>query len=92
MIEHVFAVPERLSWAQAHALEVGKLRATGLTIERLVEHFGKCTPTIRKALRHAARRDESAKRLPKKMPRGNWAEDHSAEVKKLKAKASPSTS
>ena len=83
-IERVFVRPKLLSWAEAHALEVAELRATGLTIARLAEHFDKTPPTIRSAMQHAVKMDESVARLPRKMPRANWAKDHAAEVAKLK--------
>jgi hypothetical protein len=78
-----FVLTEKLSWAEANATEVVRLRASRLTIEKLAEHFGKTRPTIRKALRigAAALPDQE---LPQKISRGRWTEQHAAEVMKLK--------
>lgn len=52
--EDVFQLPERLSWAKAHAKEVAEFRLrTRLPMSKTVEHFGKTIPTIREALRYA---------------------------------------
>ncbi len=52
--EDVFQLPERLSWAKAHAQEVAEFRLrTHASMEKTVEHFGKTKPTIREALRYA---------------------------------------
>lgn len=80
-----FVLAETLCWAEANAAEVARLRATGLTHERLASHFGKTVPTIRKALRLAAQTDEWVQSLPRKMPRVCWAKDHAAEVAQLQA-------
>jgi DNA-binding CsgD family transcriptional regulator len=83
--EDTFQVPRKKSWAEEHALEVAQLRAEGLTLEKLRDQFGKSVPTIRKAMRYAARMDESVAQLPKKMPPPCWAREHAAEVAELKA-------
>lgn len=80
-----FVLPEKLCWADEHAAEVARLRATGMTHEKLAEHFGKTVPTIRKALHHAEQTDEDARSLPRKMPRLCWAKDNAAEVARLKS-------
>ena len=81
--EDVFQVPRRLSWAEEHASEVAKARATGLTEAKLAEQFGKSVPTIRAALRYAAVADLEMAIAPRKMPRRTWAADHADEVWKL---------
>ena len=78
--EDIFQVPEPTCWAEQHAAEVARVRATGLTMEQLASHFGRTPPTIRSALRYAANADESVRLLPKKMPRRRWTEDHATEV------------
>jgi DNA invertase Pin-like site-specific DNA recombinase/DNA-binding CsgD family transcriptional regulator len=78
-------IEEKQSWAQEHAEEVARLRSSGMTMERLAEHFGKTVPTIRKALRLAAESNEAFRSLPRKLPRACWAKDHAAEVARLKA-------
>ena len=84
--EAIFQMPKLTSWSEKHAEDVAKLRKTGLTLEKLAGHFGKTVPTIRKALRLAAKTDESLKELPRKMPRARWHEDHAAEVAEMRAK------
>ena len=83
--EDDFHIPRRKSWAEEHAAEVAERRTAGLTMEKLAAHFGKTRPIIREAMKHAASADESVGQLPGKMPRRRWAEDHAAEVAKLKA-------
>ncbi len=81
----VFVLDRKLCWAQEHSVEVARLRATGLTMERLAAHFGMSTPTIRKALQLAPAADESVRQLPRKVSRRCWAEEHAAEVAGLRA-------
>jgi len=81
--EESFVLIEKLSWAEGNSAEAARLRATGLTMEELARHFGKTVPTIRKALRHAQKKDPSLSALPAKMPRRRWQEDHAAEVARL---------
>jgi hypothetical protein len=83
--EAVFQMPESTSWAKRHASEVAERRLAGCTIERLCVEFGKTPPTIRSALRHAARSDQRLRSLPRKMPRARWHEDHALEVVAKKA-------
>lgn len=71
------------SWAEANAAEVVRLRAGGLTIERIAAHFGKTPPTIRSALRIGIAA-QPQQVLPKKIPRGCWAQEHADEVMSLK--------
>jgi DNA invertase Pin-like site-specific DNA recombinase len=78
-----FVLPETPSWAEAHAVEVGRLRAAGMTMDVLARHFGKTAPTIRQALRHARAKDPSLSNLPAKAARRRWEEDHAAEVAQL---------
>ena len=73
-------MPELLSWAEEHAIEVAERRLKDRTVEQLCVEFGKTPPTIRDALRHAARKDDRFKQLPRKMPRARWHEDHALEV------------
>jgi uncharacterized protein (DUF433 family) len=78
--EDEFRIPEPTYWANEHAAAAGVLRAQGWTHERLARHFGVTVPTIRKALRIAAKADGSLSLLPRKMPRTRWAEQHAQEV------------
>lgn len=48
----------RRRWEEDHAAEVVQLKAQGKTVKELAAHFGKSEPTIRKALRFAAGRQE----------------------------------
>jgi DNA invertase Pin-like site-specific DNA recombinase len=80
-----FVLAERLSWAEAHAEEVGRRRLAGRTMEELAREFSTSVPTIRKALRHARAKDPSLAGLPTKMPRRRWEEDHALEVARLRA-------
>jgi DNA-binding CsgD family transcriptional regulator len=79
-----FVLSRKLFWPEQHAAEVARMRASGLTMEQLAEHFDKTVPTVRKALRLAARLDETVQGLPRKMPRRRWTEDHAVEVARLK--------
>jgi DNA invertase Pin-like site-specific DNA recombinase len=83
--EEVFVLTAKLSWAEAHAEDVARGRAEGLTIVALAQHFGKTPPTIRQALRHAQAMDPSLRGLPARMPRRRWEQDHAAEVAQLRA-------
>lgn len=83
--EAIFKMPRLISWAEEHAAEVAQARAEGLTMESLAKRFGKTVPTIRASLRYAARVDDSVTRLPRKMPRSRWHEDHAVEVAAKKA-------
>jgi uncharacterized protein (DUF433 family) len=67
------------SWAETNAAEVVRLRADGLTIEKLARHFGKTPPTIRAALRLGIAA-LPLQELPRKIPRRRWTEDHADEV------------
>ena len=80
----IFVLPETLSWAKANAVEISRLRATGMSMEVLAGHFGKSVPTIRQALAHAKAKDPSLASLPAKAARQRWEEDHAAEVKRLR--------
>jgi hypothetical protein len=80
--EDVLEIPRSTSWAEAHAAEVARLRATK-TMEQLAEHFDKTIPTIRSALRKAVEAGVVTADLPKKLPRRRWANDHAAEVAQL---------
>lgn len=75
-----FIVPEPTFWAKENAVEVSELRLTGLTHEKLAEHFGVTVPTIRKALKIGREMDSRYGSVPRKMPRARWHEDHAAEV------------
>ncbi|MBL8792400.1 MAG: recombinase family protein [Planctomycetia bacterium] len=81
--EEPLELPRSLSWAEAHAAEVARLRTT-LTMEQLAAHFGKTIPTIRNALRKAAASGVPVPDLPRKQPRACWAEEHAAEIAALK--------
>lgn len=81
----VFQIHRRKSWAEEHAADVAAARASGLTMSQLAEKFGKTIPTIRAALRYAASVDESVAKMPQKMPRRRWHEDHAGEVAAKKA-------
>lgn len=82
--KEVFILPKYMGWAEEHADEVARYRVAGETHEQLAARFSKTVPTIRKALRFAASKDDTVKQLPKKMPRGRWAEDHAVEVARIK--------
>ncbi len=79
-----FIIEEKRSWAEEYASEVARLRATGMTVEALAKYFEKSIPTIRNALQKARQTDETVRKLPKKMPRRRWAEDHAEEVARLR--------
>jgi DNA invertase Pin-like site-specific DNA recombinase len=80
-----FVLPKRLCWAEEHAAAVARLRATGMTLEKLAVHFGKRVPTIRKALLLAEQAGDGIGPLPRKIPRACWAKDHAAEVARLQS-------
>ena len=69
-----------LSWSQAHAQECARLRFAGKTHEAIATELGVTVPTVRKALRQAAKNAPELRDLPRKMPRGRWPEAHFAEV------------
>lgn len=73
-----------LSWADENATAVAQARTEGRTHERLAEQFGVSVPTIRKALRIAAKSDSGMALLPRKMPRARWQDSHADEVWALK--------
>jgi DNA invertase Pin-like site-specific DNA recombinase len=83
--EAIFRMPELVSWAEEHAIEVAERRVLGLTVDQLSKEFDKTPPTIRSALRHAAAMDERFRGLPKKMPRARWHEDRALDVAAKKA-------
>lgn len=76
------ALTEKLSWSEQHAAQVAQGRASGKTHEELAAHFAVSVPTIRKALRIAAK-DAGSLTLPRKMPRPRWPEHHFQEVAKM---------
>ena len=61
-------IEKALSWAQANAAEVVRLRLSGLTMGKLAEHCGKTTPTIREALKHGKAAQPDLE-LPRKVAR-----------------------
>ena len=83
--EAIFKMPKLISWAEEHAIDVAERRLSGRTVEQLCVEFGKTPPTIRSALRHAARIDGRFKELPRKMARARWHEDHALDVAAKKA-------
>ena len=58
--DEALKLPERLSWAEVHAMEVWEFdqQHPDLRRDKLCAHFGKSRPTILKALRIAAKRLE----------------------------------
>lgn len=78
-------IPHRKSWAEAHAGEVARERAKGMTIDKLARYFGKTPPTILKAMRYAEQLDPNVASLPRKMIR-RWADNHEDEVLALREK------
>ena len=76
----IFKMPKQISWAEEHAIQVAEQRLAGLTVNQLCREFAKTPPTIRSALRHAARMDERFCNLPKKLPRARWHEVYAHEV------------
>jgi hypothetical protein len=77
-----FWIPGRAeSWASANALAVAHKRIeSSWTHEQLANHFGKTIPTIRAALKLAAKKDPSLPSMPGKMPRARWEDSHFVEV------------
>jgi DNA invertase Pin-like site-specific DNA recombinase len=52
--EDIFQVPERISWAEEHAMAVATFRIEQhATMEVTIAHFGKSKPTIQQALKYA---------------------------------------
>lgn len=82
--EESFVIMEKKSWSEEYASAVAAMRATGQTHEQLAAFFGVTTPTIRKALCIAAMTDEALQKLPKKMPRARWQEQHFRKVAELR--------
>ena len=78
--EHIFEPSANVGWAQDHAADVARSRIAGMTQEQLAVHFQRSIPTIRRALRYAKELEEFKGRLPKKLPRRRWHEDHAEEV------------
>jgi transposase len=74
-----------MCWSKVNSAEVARMRATGMTVEKLAKHFKKSIPTIRRALENAAADEPSVKQLPKKIRRSCWAEEHAEEVAALAA-------
>jgi hypothetical protein len=70
-------------WVEEYAHEVGRQRSEGKTHEQLATQFGVTLPTIRKALRIAAKADTSLEGLPRKMARARWQDSHYTEVQVL---------
>ncbi len=69
-----------LSWSEENATTVASARIEGRTHEQLAEQFGVTVPTIRKALRIAAKSNLSLAQLPRKMPRARWQDSYADEV------------
>ncbi len=86
-----FVIPEKIWPFQEMAIAVAEDRLTGLTHEELAEKHNVTVPTIRKALMHAAAIDERFLKMPKKMARPRWHEDHAAEVVAIKESEGLST-
>lgn len=85
--EDVFHVPgKKKSWVEANAVAVARLRMQKWTMAKLADHFGRTTRTISTALRHANDLEEFAGKLPTKVERGRWEDQHAAEVAELRAK------
>jgi DNA-directed RNA polymerase specialized sigma24 family protein len=82
-LDGLLVIGKALSWAEANAAEVVRLRVAGLTMAELAEKFGKAPPTIRSALEHG-KAAQPGLELPRKAPRSRWAEDHAAEMMDLK--------
>ena len=83
MWKEPLVIEKKLSWAEANAAEVVRMRTQGLTVEELTQYFDMTPPTIRSALKKGLEA-QSDMQLPRKMPRGRWHEDHADEVMKLK--------
>jgi DNA invertase Pin-like site-specific DNA recombinase len=77
-------IEEYSCWSQRHAAEVARMRKEGRTHEQLAALFHVTVPTIRKALRIAAKTDEGLQLLPRKMPRPRWPEQYFREVAALR--------
>jgi site-specific DNA recombinase len=76
-------IEKALSWAQANAAEVVRLRLSGMTMEEVAKCCGKTIPTIREALRHG-KAAQPGLELPRKAARARWDVDHAADVMALK--------
>ena len=81
--EEVF-LEEKLPWYQVHSGAVGRERLDGKTHEELAAQFGVTVPTIRAALKHAAKSVPELLKLPRKMPRSRWEDSHYDEVARRK--------
>lgn len=69
-VDH-FAVPERESWAESHALEVAEYRLSHrASIAQTAAHFGKSPPTIGEALKFAKKQGVDATGKALQLPRG----------------------
>jgi transposase-like protein len=77
-------IEEISCWSEKHAAEVARMRKEGRTHAELAALFDVSVPTIRKALRIAAKTDEGLQRLPRKRPRSRWPEQHFQEVAELR--------
>lgn len=86
--EDQFQVPVRLSWAEAHAVEVAEYRIqTGATMEVTAKHFDKTMPTIRKALGYAKKLGiEAFGKVVSIKTRSNWARDNAKAVSEYLSK------
>ena len=80
--DECWVIERGVSWAERHGTEVVNLRAQGLSMEKLAQHFGKTPPTLRNALKFGRNALPDAI-LPQKAPRARWHEDQANEVMKL---------
>ena len=78
-------IRDDLPWYQENAEAVARERGAGKTHEALARQFSKTVPTIRAALKHAAKMDPTLAAVPKKMARARWQDTHYLEVAARKA-------
>ncbi len=81
--EDVFHVPERLSWVEAHAVEIAQFRLrTHLSIAKVALEFDVSDPTIKAALKIAKEQHgiDATGREVSKPSRKHWAKEHAQEV------------
>lgn len=78
-----FLIPGLACWAREHAEEVGNLRATGLSQQRIADRFEVTVPTVRHALRIWQANHPNAPPPPARVSPGRWEDDHVEDVLRL---------
>ena len=76
-----FAIPVKLSWSKAHAIEVAQSRLEKpCGLETLAKRFGMSKPTIDTALKYAKEQGVDATQIDARYLQPNWAKCHAEEV------------